>query len=135
MVYNLFISHSWKYSNDYERLENLLRDYPYFVFKNYSVPKKDPLDIYGTNYERKLREVITNQMRSCSCFVVIAGLYASYSDSIDMEIDIAIELGKPIIAVQPWGSSATSQRAKNVADRVVGWNTSSVVQAIRELAL
>lgn len=134
MNYNVFISHSWKHSNDYDRLVHLLEEYPYFVFRNYSVPKKDPLDIDGTNYRRKLRDAIIDQMRFCSCFIVIAGKYVNYSDSIDMEIDIAIELKKPIIAVEPWGSIATSQRANKVADRIVGWNASSVVNAIRELS-
>lgn len=130
-MYNLFISHSWKYSNDYDRLENLLRDYSYFKFRNYSVPQKDPLDITGRNYKSKLRDAIIDQMRLCNCFLVIAGKYASYSDSIDMEIDIALEMGKPIIAIEPWGAIETSQRAKRVANIVVGWNASSIVNAIR----
>lgn len=130
-MYNLFISHSWKYSNDYDRLENLLRDYSYFSFRNYSVPKKDPLDIYDRNYKQQLKNAIYDQMRLCNCVIVIAGKYASYSDSIDMELDIAIEMGKPIIAIEPWGSTMTSQRAKDVANEVVGWNAQSIVSAIR----
>ena len=134
-MYNLFISHSWKYSNDYERLENLLRDYSYFSFRNYSVPKWNPLDIYGSNYKQQLREAICDQMKLCNCVIVIAGKYASYSDSIDMELDIAIEMRKPIIAIEPWGSTMTSQRAKEVADEVVGWNTQSIVSAIRRYSI
>ena len=134
-MYNLFISHSWKYSNDYDRLEDLLREYSYFSFKNYSVPKKDPLDINGKNYELKLRSAIADQMRLCSCVLVIAGKYVSYSDSIDMELDIAIEMGKPIIAIEPWGSTMTSQRAKDVATIIVGWNASSIVNAIRRYSI
>lgn len=131
-MYNLFISHSRKYSNDYERLENLLKGYPYFVFKNYSVPKCDPLDINGSNYEAKLKAEIEQQMRTCNVVLVIAGKYASYSESIDMELDIAISMNKPIIAIEPRGSTMTSQRARNIADIVVGWNASSIVDAIRK---
>lgn len=130
-MYNLFISHSWKYSNDYERLESLLKRYPYFSFRNYSVPKQDPLDISGRNYRAKLQLEIEQQMRTCNVVLVIAGKYASYSDSIDMELDIAIAMNKPIIAIEPWGSTMNSQRARNVADVVVGWNASSIVDAIR----
>lgn len=130
-MYNLFISHSWKYSNDYERLEKLLQNYPYFTFKNYSVPKQDPLDITGRNYRAKLKMEIEQQMRSCNAVLVIAGKYASYSDSIDMELDIALDMDKPIIAIEPRGSTMTFQRARNVADTVVGWNASSIVDAIR----
>lgn len=135
MPYNLFISHSWKYSNDYDRLVEKLKGYSYFTFKNYSVPSKDPIDINGNYYKKKLREAIENQMRLCSIIVVIAGKYTSYSDSIDMELDVAIEMGKPILAIEPWGSIATSQRAKNVADEIVAWNTESIVKAIRRLSI
>ena len=114
-----------------EELESLLKEYPYFMFKNYSVPKQDPLDITGRNYRAKLKMEIEQQMRTCNVVLVIAGKYASYSDSIDMELDIAIAMNKPIIAIEPWGSTMTSQRAKNVADAVVGWNVSSIVDAIR----
>lgn len=134
-MYNLFISHSWKYSNDYDNLENLLRGYPYFSFRNYSVPKQDPLDIYGRNYKSRLRTEIEEQMKPCNAVIVIAGKYVSYSDSIDMELDIAISMNKPIIAIEPWGSTMTSQRAKNVADIVVGWNAASIVDAIRRYSI
>lgn len=41
MTYNLFISHSWAYSDAYEKLVNMLNAKPYFDYKNYSVPKTD----------------------------------------------------------------------------------------------
>lgn len=43
MTYNLFISHSWNYSNAYNDLVRLLNSKPYFNYKNYSVPKDDPI--------------------------------------------------------------------------------------------
>ena len=134
MSYSLFISHSWKYSKVYDRLVEMLRDYSYFTFLNYSVPEKDPLDISGKRYESKLREAIEKQMRLCSVVLVIAGKYASYSDSIGMELDVAEEMGKPILAIEPWGSEATSQRAKEVASEVVRWNSSAIIDAIRRLS-
>lgn len=43
--YNLFISHSWSYNNDYLSLNNLLRQNGYFKFNNFSVPIDNPLTI------------------------------------------------------------------------------------------
>lgn len=131
-MYNLFISHSWKYNNQYNNLINLLSNYSYFSFKNYSVPKSDPLDISGSDYKSKLRIAIINQMKTAHVVLIIAGVYASYSDSIQMEIEIAQELNKPIIAINPWGSSTTSQIVKNAATITVGWNSASIVSAIRK---
>ena len=74
-------------------------------------------------------------MRTCHVVLILAGVYASYSDSIDMEIEIAKSLNKPIIAIERWGSERTSLKVKQNADRIVGWNTSSIVDAIRELSI
>ena len=41
-MYNLFISHSWSYSDAYNKLTSLLDNANYFTYKNYSVPKDDP---------------------------------------------------------------------------------------------
>lgn len=89
-MYNLFISHSWKYSNAYDSLIKLLKSYPYFDFKDYSVPEDDPLIIRSKlYYESELENKIENQMKSCSVVLILAGVYATYSDSINMEIKIA----------------------------------------------
>ncbi len=132
-MYNLFISHSWKYGDAYEKLVNLLEKASYFSYKNYSVPKDDSLPISGSNYRQKLYEGIYNQMKYATVVLVLAGVYASYSDSINMEIEIAKILGKPIIAIEPWASENTSVIVKENANRIVAWNTSSIVDAIREL--
>ena len=127
MIYNLFISHSWTYSN--ENLIELLEKKPYFIFKDYSVPKNDP--IHNAYYESQLRAAIKAKIQPASCVIILAGVYATYSKWINIEIELAKALGKKIIAVQPWGAERTSSVVKRAADIVVGWNTDSIVNAIR----
>lgn len=134
MAYNIFISHSWNYSDAYEKLLNLLNSDPYFYYHNYSIPKDDPVH---TQSDRALRQAIANQMQLCSCILVLAGIYASYSDWIQIEIDIAknhFVYPKKIIAVECWGAERTSQIVKQNADRIVGWSSASIINAIRELS-
>lgn len=134
-MYNIFISHSWSYSDAYDKLLSLLDDASYFSYKDYSVPKDDPLRIYNATYYRsELRNKIKKQMAYCSVVLILAGVYASYSDSINMEISVAQELGKPIIAIEPWGSEKTSTIVKNTATYIAKWNTSSIVSAIKEVS-
>lgn len=40
-------------------------------------------------------------------------------------------MGKRIIAIEPWGSERTSTVVKSNANKVVKWNTSSIVNAIK----
>lgn len=129
MTYNLFIGHSWAYSDAYSKLMELLSNAPYFNFKNYSVPKDDPIHNAPNDYQ--LRAAIKNQMQHASCVLILAGVYATYSKWINIEIQLAQEMGKKIIAIQPWAAQRTSQVVKNAADEIVGWNTSSIVNAIR----
>ncbi len=134
--YNIFISHSWTYTNAYNSLVSMLNAASYFNYKNYSVPRNAPLTIYNrVYYENELRNKIRNQMRTCSVVLVFAGVYASYSTHIQMEIDIATELQKPIIAIEYWGSEKTSLIVKKAADKIVKWNTNSIVSAIKEICL
>ena len=134
-THHLFISHSWSYSDAYDKLIKLLRERSYFRFADYSVPRDDPIHRAGT--DRELREAIRRKMAFGSVVLIVAGAYASYSKWIDKEIDLARESfdpSKPIVAVEPWGSEKTSVRVKEAADRIVGWNTDSIVDAIREIA-
>ena len=134
-IYNLFISHSWAYSDNYDRLINLLERRSYFRFRNYSVPRNDPIHTNGT--DARLRKAIYRKIQPCSVIIILAGVYSTYSKWINIEIDIArrkFYRPKPILALQPWGSERISSIVKQNADRVVRWNTESVVAAIRELA-
>ena len=134
MAYNIFISHSWNYSDAYEKLLNLLNSDPYFDYRDYSIPKDDPVH---THSDALLRQAIFNQIQPCSCILVLAGVYATYSKWINIEIRTAREsfyYPKKIIAVECWGAERTSQIVKQNADRIVGWNSASIISAIRELS-
>lgn len=129
MTYNLFISHSWTYSDAYEKLVALLDAKSYFIYKNYSVPKDDP--IHHAPYDYQLKAAIKAQMQSASYVLILAGVYASYSKWINIEIELAQQMNKTIIAIDPWSSEKTSTVVKNAADKIVKWNTYSIVSAIR----
>ena len=129
-TYNLFISHSWKHEGHYHRLENLLKS---FDFNNYSVPKNNP--VHDAGNDAQLQQAIKNQMSPCSAVIVLAGVYATYSKWINKGIDIAkggFSNPKPVIAVGPWGNQRISQKVRDGADRLVGWNQQSIISAIKE---
>ncbi|MDO4755538.1 MAG: TIR domain-containing protein [Parabacteroides sp.] len=129
MVYNLFISHSWTYSDAYERLVDLLNNDTYFEYRNYSIPKDNP--IHSARSMADLKESIRNKMFFASHVVILAGVYATYSKWINIEVELAKEMGKKIIAVEPWGAEHTSKFVKDSADVIVKWQTASIVSAIR----
>ena len=130
-TYRVFISHAWTYNADYYRLEEMLNDAPNFYWQNYSVPEHDPK--HGT--KRELTQALYNQIRPTHIVIILAGMYVPYSDWIQTEIDIALEMDKPILGIAPWGSQKIPQAVQDAAAEIVGWNTRSIVKAIREYAL
>lgn len=132
-TYNLFTSHSWAYSDAYLKLMQLLQTNG-FAHKDYSVPQNSP--IHNASNDRQLYEAIKVQMSYAHVVIILAGVYATYSKWINKEIEIAkngFARVKPIIAVEPWGSERTSKIVKDNADRIVKWNSNSVITAIKEL--
>lgn len=134
-MYRLFISHSWTYSDAYEKLTALLKAAPGFFYQDYSVPKDDP--IHNAPNAAALRAAIQQQMQPAQVVIVLAGVYATHSKWINEEVALAKQnlfFSKPLLAIEPWGSERTSQVVRDAADRIVKWNTSSITTAIRELS-
>ena len=129
-IYRLFVSHSWNYSDNYNKVIDFIRKQK-IVFYNHSVPKNDPINTNGTDLQ--LKNAIEAKMKGTSCIILLAGLYARYSKWINKEIEIAQLYNKPIIAIEHWGSERTSEVIKKKANRIVKWNGSLIASAIREL--
>lgn len=129
-TYRLFISHSWAYSDNYEKVVDLINQ-GNLSFYNHSVPKDDPVHTNGSN--SALYDAIKRKMNGIDCLVILAGVYSTYSNWINKEIGIAKALKKPIIAIEPWASERTSSVVKNNADKIVKWQSASIVNAIKEL--
>lgn len=132
-MYNIFISHSWAYSDTYEKLIKLLNSDPNFCYKNYSVPINDP--IHNARNDNQLKAAIKEQMSHASCILVLAGVYSTYSKWINIEIDLAkngFKFPKKIIAIDPWGSERTSVVVKSSSNKIVKWQANSIIRAIKE---
>lgn len=86
-IYRIFISHAWKYNEDYYRLVELLNSAKNFEWRNHSDPKHDPvIDPESPVGKQKMIEELKNQIRGVNCVLVIAGMYATYREWILKEI-------------------------------------------------
>ena len=136
--YNIFISHAWRYGDEYNRLVNLLDSAKNFLYYNYSAPKEKPLhnlDTTDAKTKGQIADAIDRKINPVGCVLVISGMYASYREWMQYEIDKAVEMKKPIIGIKPWGQQKIPNAVSDVADIMVGWNTDSIVSAIREYSL
>jgi len=134
---HIFISHSWKYSSVYDTLATWIFEEKWNVdkvplnFKNFSVPKDDP--IHNAPTDRALKIAIHNQIARSHIIVIPTGMYTNYSKWIQKEIDGANEYSKPILAVNPRGQERTSEIVVSNSAEHVGWTKQSVINGIWKL--
>ena len=126
----IFISHCWNYGDDYDTLKDWINNAPYYSFADYSISADKKL-VGLTN--RQLIDAIKERISQCSVFIVPTAVYSSCSDWLKFEVQTAGNMGKPILAVIPWGQRQNSVLVTTCADKTVGWNSSSVIEGIKEL--
>jgi len=130
-TYSIFISHSWQNSEALKNLRSLLNNRGYFNVKFEEVSKDEPIDSDNATY---IKSRLAKKIKSSDVVLGLAGMYASYSDWIEWELNKAIELNIPIVGVIPRGQDRISTTVSSRSKRDVGWNTESIVGAIRGYA-
>ena len=134
---NVFISHSWSYSNHYDRLAEWIFDETWTVngqriqFTNTSVPRDNP--IHFAPNDAALQQAIYQRIADSHVVVIPTGMYANYSKWIRKEVDGAKVYRKPILAVDPWAQKRASSVVADAADDAVGWNKQPIINAVWRL--
>ena len=131
-TYDLFISHAWRYDDDYRRLVNLLENAPLFKWRNYSVPQQKSIN---ANNDSQLSKALERQIRPANAILIISGMYFNHREWIQREMAIAQDYDKPMIGIRPWGSKRTPAAVQADVRIMVRWNTNSILRAIRKYAL
>jgi len=119
-TYKLFISHTSKEDEEYTKFIDKLNDSYEFQWENHS--------ILGETSE----EDIKRQIDPVDVVVILSGLYSRNRDIIQVQIDVARELEKPMVVIRPWGMENVPGDLESIASGVVGWNTHCVVDNIRK---
>lgn len=130
-AHRVFISHSWAYENHFRDVKELLDDAYGFEYFDHSVSSDDPIDAQLPNH---LRKKIRDQMRSTSVVLVLAGMYVAHSDWIQEEIEMANEMGKPIIGVVPAENDRVPVAAREHATELVETDGTAILDVIKRHA-
>lgn len=126
----VFISHAWQHNHHYWKLVEWFDEEPNFSWSNCSVPIHDGLP---DKTSRGLSQGMTRQINPSQIVLILGGMYAAHSDWIEYEINEARRMNKTIIGIKPWGQERVPLIVQEASIcPVVGWNRSSVVQAVRD---
>ncbi|QLG28921.1 TIR domain-containing protein [Halorarum halophilum] len=130
-THRIFISHSWQYEDQYQELTQQLQQEAGFEWYDHSVRSDDPIDAQLPNH---LRSKLQDQIRSTSVVLILAGMYVARSEWIAEEVEIASEMGKPIIGIKPRGNTRLPKAVSENAVEVVKFDVWELIDAIERHA-
>jgi hypothetical protein len=119
--HHLFITHNGPGDEEYITFFQKLLEAPDFQWKDHGVP--------GMNEEEELEE----QIRPAQLVVVLSGLYNRHPELVKKQVEIAQNMGKPLLLIRPYGLEEVPVELDILASGVVGWNRVCIVEHIEEL--
>lgn len=123
-----FISHSFSYAPDYARILDFIEQEGFAII-NRSVPEWEQLPFRG----RALLNALAKRISHSSHVIVLVSEGLHRSPYVTYEIEVARELGKPIIGIYRHGE-AGRPIPKSLDEglyRMVGWRGSALARALR----
>lgn len=126
---NIFISHQWKYSDEYYKLKEKL-DQLGWEHLDYSVPHHDSFDL---TKKKQIEAALKEQIRQCNFFIVFARMATGNSHWVEKEIQFAVEYNKYILGVRPWNYQGNIPLIlQENCDQIVGFNIPAIIKIIEE---
>jgi len=126
----LFVCHVWVEDEDYHRIFEYVESSPNFFYRNTSTPDARP-----SGDKEVLRESLRKQIVEAEVVIVPAALYRRNVDWVEFQMHCAKAFDKPIIVLEPFGSTDTIPPAvQELADDVVPWDQRQLIDAIKREA-
>lgn len=119
-LYNIFISHIGKEEEEYLIFIEKLSSAHDFEYNNSGI------------LEKVSDKDIQDQIKPAEVVIILSGLYNKYKSIIKKQIDIAMDLNKPVIVIRPYGMENVPSELEKIADDIVGWNAPCIVDSIVE---
>jgi hypothetical protein len=127
----LFVAHEFSENSDYRRVFEYLGSRENFFYLNYSDPEAVP----ANSMPDVLQESIRQQINNAEVVIVAAGMLSSKNGLIDFELKVAQAFAKPIVLIQPFGSTMSIPKdVLDVAAEVVDWDERQIIDGIRRAA-
>ena len=127
----LYAVHGWIRDEDYSRLFEFIESADNFFYRALSNPEAQlgPGDGVAAR-----RTAIVEALKDTECVVCAAGTWERFNDWARYTLDAARAADLPVVAVEHFGPQNMDSRLKGYAAEVVGWDSRSIVDAIRRQA-
>jgi hypothetical protein len=130
---DLFITHAWRYHDDWKRLVDLLNAHDVRSWRNFSLPWYDPaLDPRTEAGGKLVRWHLEAQIIPVEAVLLLASVLSEPGTRkwLDFELQMARKHGKPVLAVPPWGTADVEPEVRATADAVIAWDARALLDAV-----
>jgi len=133
---DVFITHAWRYHEDWTEMGKLLDGAEDFAWRNFSVPWHDPALVPSSETgARLIRQWLETQIIPVHCVIFLYGVYAARSARrwLDLELEMARAHGKHVIGVPPLGEEPGNIERPELVDEVAAWDGAALAGRLRHL--
>jgi hypothetical protein len=127
----LYVVHGWHQDEDYVRLFDYLESADNFFYRSMSSPEARSPEGEGVIARRALVE---EALKNTECVVCPASTWELCNDWARFTVEAARRRLLPIVAIEHFGPKDMDPVLKGRASQVVGWDSRSIIDAIRHLA-
>ncbi len=134
-TYDLFITHAWRYHQDWTKICDLLDNSPGLAWRNFSLPWHDPAmspnSAVGGAF---IRNFLETQIIPVQGVILLAGVYAIKSAQgwLDLEIEFARKHNKPVVGIPPLNETVVPDEIRSKCDGSAGWHAEEIIVALDE---
>lgn len=134
--YDIFLTHAWRFHDDWSRFVKLLDQNPGVIWRNFSLPWHDPAIRASTEVGgRFIRNFLEGQIIPVHSVIVLTGVYSINSARrwLDIEMEIARKHNKPLIGVPAFGEKTVPSEISSLCDACCEWDAMQLVATIDQV--
>jgi len=132
-TYDIFITHAWRYHDDWTKAGELLDSWRELSWRNFSVPWHDPAMDPNTEIGGKfVSNWLESQIIPVHAVLALDSVFAVRSARrwIGLEIEFARRHAKPVFALPAHGHTEISTELAGLVDETVAWDAHSIIGQI-----
>jgi len=134
--YDLFITHAWRFHDDWTRLSNLLDKTKGVAWRNFSLPWHDP----AMNPNSKIggqfiRSFLETQIIPSHAVVLLTSVYLIPSARLwfELEVEMAQKHNKPIVGLPLNEETLIPDDVSRFCDACCSWDSSEIFSTIDQV--
>jgi hypothetical protein len=134
--YDIFITHAWRFHDDWTRFSELMDKMPGLAWRNFSLPWHDPAMDPNTEVGgRFIRRFLESQIIPVHVVILLAGVYEIKSARrwLEMEVEMARKHNKPIIGIPAIGKETVPEEVSVLCDAKCGWDGARLIATLDQV--